>query len=154
MKRKNDTLELILLGVGILLLLLLFVVKRRLDAPEETATAESRTETMEGKKQEETIQNMEQENAAFLNSKKEEQKETTAAGPVQIRVLLKGTWIRVKGAVKEDTRREARVAMMEANKNALQSMYTVDDNLMTVFVFESGIATIYSFTEEPKVINL
>ena len=41
MKRKNDTLELILLGVGILLLLLLFVVKRRLDAPEETATAES-----------------------------------------------------------------------------------------------------------------
>ena len=28
------------------------------------------------------------ENAAFLNSKKEEQKETTAAGPVQIRVLL------------------------------------------------------------------
>lgn len=88
MKRKNDKLELILLGVGILLLLLLFVVKRRLDAPEETATAESRTETMEGKKQEETIQNMEQENAAFLNSKKEEQKETTAAGPVQIRVLL------------------------------------------------------------------
>ena len=67
MKRKNDKLELILLGVGILLLLLLFVVKRRLDAPEETATAESRTETMEGKKQEETIQNMEQENAAFLN---------------------------------------------------------------------------------------
>ena len=44
--------------------------------------------------------------------------------------------------------------MMEANKNALQSMYTVDDNLMTVFVFESVIATIYSFTEEPKVINL
>lgn len=64
------------------------------------------------------------------------------------------TWIRVKGAVKEDTRREARVAMMEANKNALQSMYMVDDNLMTVFVFESGIATIYSFTEEPKAINL
>ena len=27
-------------------------------------------------------------------------------------------------------------------------------NLMTVFVFESVIATIYSFTEEPKVINL
>ena len=79
MKRKNDKLELILLGVGILLLLLLFVVKRRLDAPEETATAESRTETMEGKKQEETIQNMEQENAAFLNSKKEEQKEKNTA---------------------------------------------------------------------------
>jgi len=75
-------------------------------------------------------------------------------GKVEMCGMNKGTWIRVKGAVKEDTRREARVAMMEANKNALQSMYTVDDNLMTVFVFESGIATIYSFTEEPKVINL
>ena len=73
---------------------------------------------------------------------------------MKVNGMNKGTWIRVKGAVKEDTRREARVAMMEANKNALQSMYTVDDNLMTVFVFESGIATIYSFTEEPKVINL
>ena len=87
MKRKNDTLELILLGVGILLLLLLFAVKRRLDAPE--GTTESRAETMENKKQEEeTIQNMKQENAVFLNSQKEEKKETTAAGPVRIRVLL------------------------------------------------------------------
>ena len=43
---------------------------------------------------------------------------------------------------------------MKANKSALQSMYTVDDNLMTVFAFESGSATIYSFTEEPKAINL
>lgn len=27
-------------------------------------------------------------------------------------------------------------------------MYTVDDNLMTVFAFESGSVTVYSFTEE------
>ena len=57
-------------------------------------------------------------------------------GKVEMCGMNKGTWIRVKGAVKEDTRREARVAMMEANKNALQSMYTVDDNLMTVFVLK------------------
>lgn len=38
--------------------------------------------------------------------------------------------------------------------NSKRKHSTVDDNLMTVFVFESGIATIYSFTEEPKVINL
>ena len=36
-------------------------------------------------------------------------------GKVEMCGMNKGTWIRVKGAVKEDTRREARVAMMEAN---------------------------------------
>ena len=88
------------------------------------------------------------------NNKKDVYNQMKVNGKVEMCGMNKGTWIRGKGEVKEDTRREARVAMMEANKNALQSMYTVDDNLMTVFVFESGIATIYSFTEEPKVINL
>lgn len=54
----------------------------------------------------------------------------------------------------EDLRREARVAMMDANTDARKTMYTVDDNLMTVFCFEQGIATIYSFTDEPKVMEL
>ena len=67
--------------------------------------------------------------------------------------MNKGTWIRLKGVVKEDTRREARVAMLDANES-LHSMYSVDDNLMTVFSFESGVATICSFTEEPQIINL
>ena len=44
-------------------------------------------------------------------------------GKVEMCGMNKGTWIRVMGVVKEDTRREARVAMMEANKSALQSMY-------------------------------
>ena len=75
-------------------------------------------------------------------------------GKVEICGMYKGTWIRIEGKVKEDTRREARVAMMEDNKAALSSMYTVDDNLMTVFYFENGTATIYSFTAEPEVIEL
>lgn len=49
---------------------------------------------------------------------------------------------------------EARVAMMGENTATLSSMYSVDDNLMTVLYFENGTATIYSFTEEPKVITL
>lgn len=64
-----------------------------------------------------------------------------------------GTWMRVSGEVKEDVRREARVAMIDAN-NSLSSMYTVDDNLMTVFYFENGTATISSFTAEPKQYTL
>lgn len=75
-------------------------------------------------------------------------------GKVEICGMYKGTWIRVEGNVKEDLHREARVAMMKNNKAALSSMYTVDDNLMTVFYFEHGTATIYSFTSEPKVIEL
>ena len=34
---------------------------------------------------------------------------------VAISGMSKGTWIRLSGEVEEDTRREARVAMMEAN---------------------------------------
>lgn len=75
-------------------------------------------------------------------------------GKVEICGMSKGTWIRVEGEVKEDLRRESRVAMMDANTASLSGMYTVDDNLMTVFYFEHGTAVIYSFTAEPKVIEL
>ena len=71
---------------------------------------------------------------------------------VEICGMYKDTWIRVEGAVKEDLRREARVAMMDANAS-LSSMYHVDDNLMTVFFFEHGTATINSFTDQPKVLS-
>ena len=56
----------------------------------------------------------------------------------------------VEGEVVEDMRREARVAMMDANPT-LSSMYNVDDNIFTVLYFSHGTATIYSYTEEPKV---
>lgn len=74
-------------------------------------------------------------------------------GKIELCGMYKGTWIRVEGSVTEDTRREARVAMMNDNEASLKSMYNVDDNLMTVFAFDSGVATIYSFTEEPKEIK-
>lgn len=88
------------------------------------------------------------------NNQKDVYKQMKANGKVEICGMNKGTWIRVKGTVKEDTRREARVAMMDANHASLSSMYNVDDNLMTVFAFENGTATIYSFTDEPKTITL
>ena len=87
------------------------------------------------------------------NNKKDVYNQMKVNGKVEISGMNKGTWIRLKGVVKEDTRREARAAMMEAN-DSLRSMYNVDDNLMTVFAFESGTATICSFTESPRVINL
>ncbi|WP_195984827.1 pyridoxamine 5'-phosphate oxidase family protein [Clostridium sp. D33t1_170424_F3] len=88
------------------------------------------------------------------NNQKKVYQQMKQNGKVEICGMHKGTWIRVEGEVKEDTRREARVSMMDDNKAALSSMYTVDDNLMTVFYYERGTATIYSFTSEPKVIEL
>ena len=88
------------------------------------------------------------------NNQKKVYQQMKANGKVEICGMHKGTWIRVEGEVKEDSRREARVAMMHANTAALSSMYTVYDNLMTVFYFEHGTATIYSFTAEPEVIAL
>lgn len=88
------------------------------------------------------------------NNQKKVYRQMKANGRVEICGMHKGTWIRVEGEVREDTRREARVAMMNDNEAALSSMYTVDDNLMTVFYFEHGTATVYSFTAEPEVIEL
>lgn len=72
---------------------------------------------------------------------------------IEICGMNKGTWIRIEGEAVHDTRREARVAMMEDNTAALSSMYTVDDNLMEVLYIQNATATIYSFTAEPKVIK-
>lgn len=88
------------------------------------------------------------------NNQKKVYRQMKKNGKVEICGMHKGTWIRVEGEVKEDTRRDARVAMMDANTASLSSMYTVDDNLMTVFYFEHGTATIYSFTADPEVIEL
>lgn len=63
-------------------------------------------------------------------------------------------WIRLRGQVEEDTRREARVAMLEANKDILSGIYTADDQIMTVFRFVEGNASICSFTEQPVCYSL
>ena len=88
------------------------------------------------------------------NNRKKVYQQMKANSKVEICGMHKGTWIRVEGEVREDNRREARIAMMDDNKTALSSMYTVDDNLMTVFYFQHGTATIYSFTDTPEEIKL
>ena len=96
------------------------------------------------------------ENRLYIvtNNQKKVYRQMKRNGKVEICGMQQGTWLRVEGEVKEDTRREARVAMMDDNTAALSSMYTVDDNLMTVFYFEHATATIYSFTDEPKIFKL
>ncbi len=83
------------------------------------------------------------------NNQKKVYRQMKQNGKIELCGMRDGTWIRVTGEVVEDTRREARVAMMNANAAGLSSLYTVDDNLMTVFYFKQGAAAIYSFTAEP-----
>ena len=87
------------------------------------------------------------------NNQKKVYKQLVKNGKVEICGMNEGKWIRVEGTVKEDIRREARVAMLEDNPS-LKRLASPDNGTMTVFYFESGTATIYSFTEAPKVITL
>ena len=68
------------------------------------------------------------------NNQKKVYQQMKKNGKVEICGMHKGTWIRVEGEVIEDTRREARVAMMDDNATALSSMYTVDDNLSLIHI--------------------
>ncbi|WP_054739318.1 pyridoxamine 5'-phosphate oxidase family protein [Cellulosilyticum ruminicola] len=95
------------------------------------------------------------ENKLYIvtNNQKEVYKQLLANPKAEICAMKNNTWIRVCGQLKEDLRREAREAMMNANE-FLSSMYNVDDNLMAVFYFETATAITYSFTEAPVVENL
>ena len=87
------------------------------------------------------------------NNQKKVYQQLKKNGKVEICGMNGGRWIRIEGTVKEDLRREARVAMLEDNPS-LKKLASPDNGTMTVFYFENGTATIYSFTEEPKVITL
>ena len=63
-----------------------------------------------------------------------------------------GKWIRVSGRLIVDDRIEAKKDMLDKNPS-LRNMYDENDENTEVLYFESGVATIYSFTEAPKVIE-
>ena len=87
------------------------------------------------------------------NNKKKVYAQMADNAKIEICGMQKGTWIRIEAEAAHDSRREARVAMMDANKASLSSMYTVDDNLMEVLYLKNATATIYSFTAEPRIIT-
>lgn len=72
---------------------------------------------------------------------------------IEISGMYESTWIRIEAEAILDSRHEARVKMMEDNREVLSKMYTVDDNLMEVLYLRNITATIYSFTAKPKVIQ-
>lgn len=66
--------------------------------------------------------------------------------------MLGGKWIRVEATLVEDARIEAKQSMLDAYPE-LQSMYKADDGNTEVWFLKDAKATIYSFSEQPKVIK-
>lgn len=71
---------------------------------------------------------------------------------VELCAFKDGKWIRVAGKLVRDDRVEAKRDMLDKNPN-LRSMYNELDDNTEVLYFESGFATISSFTDEPIIIN-
>jgi Uncharacterized conserved protein len=71
---------------------------------------------------------------------------------VEICAMKEGKWIRVAASAIEDDRVEARQAMLDAYPN-LKDRYSADDGNNQVLYLKDAVATISSYTEEPKVIK-
>ena len=71
---------------------------------------------------------------------------------VEISAFMNGQWIRLKGKLVEDDRREAKKSMLDAYPE-LRGMYNEDDGNTVVFYFEDAVATFYSFGGAPKEVR-
>ena len=85
--------------------------------------------------------------------KKEVFKQIMSNPKVELCAYKDEKWIRVSGTLILDDRIEAKKDMLDKNPN-LRSMYNENDDNTAVLYFESGKATISSFTESPKEIVL
>lgn len=77
-------------------------------------------------------------------------KQIKANPKVEISGTINDRWIRVEATAIEDDRIEARQSMLDAYPS-LKKMYKADDGNTVVFYLSNATATIYSFTEAPKV---
>ena len=86
------------------------------------------------------------------SKKKDVFKQIEKNNNVEICAFNNGKWIRVEGNLVVDDRIEAKKHMLDSYPD-LRNMYDENDPNTCVLYFEKGIATIYSFTEQPKIIN-
>ena len=79
-------------------------------------------------------------------------KQIQANPKVEISGTLEWRWIRISWELIRDDRIEAKKAMLD-NYPELRGMYDENDDNTEVLCFKNAVATIYSFTEAPKVFN-
>ena len=83
---------------------------------------------------------------------KDVSKEMQANPKVEICAFDGQKWIRVAGEVVRDDRVEPKKHMLDSYPN-LQALYRADDDNTEVLYLTNATSTIYSFTEEPKVVK-
>ena len=71
---------------------------------------------------------------------------------IEISAMNNGKWIRVEAKVVSDDNIDAKISMLDNNPE-LKSMYKAEDPNTEVLYLTDVKATIYSFTEAPKVIE-
>lgn len=76
-----------------------------------------------------------------------------ANNKVELCWFYDGKWIRVSGELVRDERVEAKKSMLDRYPE-LRGMYDENDHNTEVLYFQNMTATIYSFTHDPKVIEL
>ena len=71
---------------------------------------------------------------------------------VEICSMNNGKWIRIEAKVVSDDNINAKRAMLDNNPE-LKSMYSAEDSNTEVLYLKDAKATIFSFTESPKIIE-
>jgi len=71
---------------------------------------------------------------------------------IEICAMGEGEWIRIQAKAIEDDRIEAKESLLEAYPN-LKNRYSATDDNMQVLYLKDAIATISSFSKDPKVIK-
>ena len=87
------------------------------------------------------------------SKQKDVSKQIEKNNKVEICGFKNGEWIRLKGELVRDDRIEAKKDMLDKYPN-LRGMYDENDENTEVLYFKNGTATIYSFTQEPKIIKI
>ncbi len=84
---------------------------------------------------------------------KEVSKQIQKNSNVEICAFKDGRWLRLSGKLIRDDRVEAKKDMLDHYPN-LRGMYDENDDNTEVLYFTEAKAVFYSFSEEPKVIDL
>lgn len=76
-----------------------------------------------------------------------------ANGKAEICAMYKDKWLRICGRLAADDTFEAKKSMLDAYPS-LRRMYSENDGNTIVYYFEKAVATLYSFTDAPEVVEI